>query len=557
MRVRGKIFSVVGIMALVTAVTVAGAIYAIGGMSSSLQQFRNVSQQAFAGEHLNRLVISVVAESRAIYGAGSSEKAAPFAASLRQTLAEIDRTLADWSAIVQPDQRDAFDAMVKRAAEFKVFRLETVRLGLEVSPQAANEQGNTEANRANRKDFQAGIDRITEANHARLEAINAEMDTLASRAITFLVTFAAIGSLFGFAIAVFIGTRMIASPLAAVTEVLTSLAGGELGVAVPARLAKDEVGDLWRTVGRFRAALEAAELMRREQARTEAERRERRRAEMLDVARTFEAEVGGVVTGVGEAAAKVLAAAELLARNASETTRRSASVAAASEQTTANVQSVAGASEELSASIAEIGRQIADASRLIGDTVDETTTAENDVRTLADSASRVGSIVAMIRAIAEQTNLLALNATIEAARAGEAGRGFAVVASEVKMLASQTAKATQDIETQMSAIQHATERTVDKIGEVVRRIRQLDQISGSVAASTTEQDAATGEIARNIQEAASGAALVASDIADVQRAAVQGGEASDDLLRAAKALSGQSTALSSNVGRFLATIRAA
>ena len=91
-------------------------------------------------------------------------------------------------------------------------------------------------------------------------------------------------------------------------------------------------------------------------------------------------------------------------------------------------------------------------------------------------------MVKLIRSIAGQTNLLALNATIEAARAGEAGRGFAVVASEVKSLAVQTAKATEDISSQILDVQSSTGKAVEAIGRIANRMREIDNHTAAVAA---------------------------------------------------------------------------
>jgi methyl-accepting chemotaxis protein len=314
---------------------------------------------------------------------------------------------------------------------------------------------------------------------------------------------------------------------------------------------------LWSTVGTFRDTLVETERLKAAQADVEAQRRAEQKALLDRLAREFESEVGAVLATVTQTAQSTLKAAEVMVADAEETSGRSIAVASASEQTSANVQAVAGASEELSSSIAEIGRQIDEASTLIGAAVEQARLTDHDVRSLADSASKVGTIVAMIQAIAEQTNLLALNATIEAARAGEAGRGFAVVASEVKALASQTAKATQDIEAQMGTIQGATQQSVEKIADISRRIAELDHITSSIAGAATQQSSATGEISRNISEAAVGAAEVASTIVGVRTTAEKSGAASRDLLDRMSHLAKQSATLEQKVAAFVGTIRAA
>src|SRR5260370_36937188 len=136
--------------------------------------------------------------------------------------------------------------------------------------------------------------------------------------------------------------------------------------------------------------------------------------------------------------------------------------------------------------------------------VDESRHADATVKGLADAAQRIGEVVQLINDIASQTNLLALNATIEAARAGDAGKGFAVVASEVKSLATQTSKATEDIASQVAAIQEATKSAVDAIKGVGQAIGHVSETPGATAAGVQEPAGATEEVTRNQPEASRG-----------------------------------------------------
>ena len=196
-------------------------------------------------------------------------------------------------------------------------------------------------------------------------------------------------------------------------------------------------------------------------------------------------------------------------------------------------------------------------SRIAGEAVKQAERTDARITELSQAAGRIGDVVKLITAIAEQTNLLALNATIEAARAGEAGRGFAVVASEVKALAAQTAKATDEITSQIAGMQVATQDSVGAIKEIGATIARISEIAQTVASTVEEQGAVTAEIARNVVEAAKGTAEVAEKITEVNRGANATGAASGQVHASARALSRESGHLKTAVDKFLDTVRAA
>jgi methyl-accepting chemotaxis protein len=337
--------------------------------------------------------------------------------------------------------------------------------------------------------------------------------------------------------------RAVANPVKAMTAVMGRLASHDLTADVIGRERADEIGAMAKAVQVFKDSMMESDRLREEQAASKARAEAEKKQVMLKLADDFDASVGGVVQTVSVQAAQMQSSAQSLSATAEEATKQSAAVAAASEQASANVRTVASATEELSSTVAEIGQQVAHSSQMVNG--------------LVEASRKIGAVVELITDIAEQTNLLALNATIEAARAGEAGKGFAVVAAEVKNLANQTARATSEIDTQITGVQAATQEAVGAIQEIGKTIGEINQIAAAIATAVEEQSAATKEIARNVEEAASGTQEVTSNITGVNRAANDTGTAATQVFTSARDLAQQSETLKSVVNRFLLEVKAA
>jgi len=225
-----------------------------------------------------------------------------------------------------------------------------------------------------------------------------------------------------------------------------------------------------------------------------------------------------------------------IAASSVQTSQLANQSATATETATENVQAVASGAEELASSIAEISRQVGEAASVSGDAVEKSAQAQGVIAELDGAAQSIGEVLRLITDIAEQTNLLALNATIEAARAGEAGKGFAVVASEVKSLASQTAKATEQISGQIDAVQDNTRQAVSTIDDIQSVIDQLNQISTGISTAVEEQSAVTADISSNMQTAAEGVRTVSANITEIAQASDMSREATFKLDEAAKSV---------------------
>ena len=356
--------------------------------------------------------------------------------------------------------------------------------------------------------------------------------------------------------AAFYLVRDVSRGIASIISPMQALGQGDLAAEVPHQGEKTEIGAMANALQIFKDAL-IAKKAADEAAAADAEAKIQRAQRVDGITREFEAMIGTMVGSLSSASTELEAAANTLTSTAETTQSLSGSAAEASRDVSDNVQSVAAASEEITSSVNEISRQVQESSRVAQEAVQQAQKTDDSIAELAQAAARIGNVVKLITAVAEQTNLLALNATIEAARAGEAGRGFAVVASEVKALAAQTAKATEEISTQIAGMQSATDVSVTAIREIGKTIGTISEISSTIAAAVEEQGAATKEIARNMQQASQLSTQVATNVTDVNKGAGETGSASAQVLASAQSLSKESGQLRIEVDNFLQAMRAA
>jgi methyl-accepting chemotaxis protein len=383
-----------------------------------------------------------------------------------------------------------------------------------------------------------------------------ELDAMLAHAIQTMAIAAAVAALLVLLLTTLI-VRRITKPLASVTETLTAIADGKLDAAIHCDDRADEIGEIARTVAIFKSNATERQRLREQQAADAAAAVERRKVDLKSFVDEFQTSVGGMIDTVLNSSGDLERVARQLTETARSTAELSGLSATASGTASQHVRSAAAASDELSSSISEISRRVQESNGIAAEAVKQAAATDQRITELSEAGARIGDVVKLITTIAEQTNLLALNATIEAARAGDAGRGFAVVAQEVKSLAGQTAKATEEISSQIANMQLATQESVGAIKAIGETIERISGIANSISAAVEQQRGATQNIAQSVRAAASGTADVAVNTGDAARGAHETGETSTRMFASAQALSGESLRLKAEVEKFLDGVRAA
>ena len=375
--------------------------------------------------------------------------------------------------------------------------------------------------------------------------------------ITTVLTGAIIALAILFAVAtIYIMIRAVAKPISTMTNIMTRLAAGETDVVSGFKKRENEIGKMQDAVEVFHSnAIKRVELEKA--SAVDSSHEQMRQNEIDKLITNFKEEASSLFASFNEQADAMHKTAASMNSLVSSAHNESAQAKNNSFASTSSIQTVATAAEELSISTQEITRQVQTTSAIVDQGAANATETSDRISNLATSAQKIGDVVNLIQDIAEQTNLLALNATIEAARAGEQGRGFAVVASEVKSLASQTSNATNEIAQQIADIQAASGAAVEAIFSINETMTVVKGHTEAITDSVTKQDAATQEISVSAQQASMEASKISDNILNVSDTVQQTNTSASAILDTSNRLTENAMQLNGHVETFLKKVAAA
>lgn len=368
--------------------------------------------------------------------------------------------------------------------------------------------------------------------------------------------------------------KVIASPIKRLAGQMRALAEREFDTDVDGTERSDEVGEMARAVEIFRA--NSKEVDERRRAALEAEKRELEREQQLvrqreeeraradaernalltELANKFEGTIGQVVSELNISAKQIGEGAQGLSSNFEQSSMLMTDVVAVATQSSANSSQVAAAVEEMSVSITGVLDQMTSAADFAQAASRRARVTDAIVSEMASTAQAIQDIVILVAQIAKQTNLLSLNAAIEASRAGEAGKGFAVVAAEVKNLAAQTSQATMDIQTNIERSIGTSKRAMEAITDIAQSIDEISNIASKVSTAIREQTTTTEHIAQNTHQVAHGSQLTMTNLDDVKRNIDASSMTAREALQAAQSLNTQADALKRAAESFVREVRA-
>lgn len=332
---------------------------------------------------------------------------------------------------------------------------------------------------------------------------------------------------FAFALLAAIGTVWLSvavtlgviSPIKRIAANLDDITQGCDKIDIKGAGRQDEIGSLARAAKAFLADSAQRRMLERKQSEQEKAALDQRTAMMKtmseEVESSSERSLGRVVDSASDIRERAMTVRESLV-SASETAQAMVEEATRSREQSGEASEQA---DQLIVAINEVTQQISRSDELARDAVNRAETSSQTVGELRDAASQIGNFVEIINDLAEQTNLLALNATIEAARAGEAGKGFAVVASEVKALAAQTNKSATEIHDRVAGIQDRTAEAVDAISAISGSIATLSEVTTAVSAAMEEQRASTESFRTFVEETRQATGRVAGGVQSISDAA--------------------------------------
>lgn len=513
------------------------------------------------GDMMHDAINSSVLRARLAAATGDARAAEEAAADLKRYAAWFERLIAENKKLGLPPQIQKTLAKLDGPLKAYVAEANAVQL--------AHQNGSQAAQRLTAS-FDKQFEEMEEAMLAVSNELEAELRASRSnnerRAFVAWAVMAGIAIIFlaviAFAYRVIV--RDVIAPLESQTSSLFALSRGETDVEVVGEDRRDELGRLAQGIVAFRNATsvirEAGEARKKaedvaHEASGVAEMETAKREQMQALAVSMEQRVLGVVDQLAEQVRDQLKLAESIAESADRTRSEIMVASGTGSQIVDSMNQVATATAQLAMSSTNIGEVVHETIKRTLSAADRSAEAASKADALIDSINQIRSFSQLISDVARQTNQLALNARIEASRAGEAGESFAVVATEIKALANNAAVASATIVGKLSSIEEIAGAVMDSIADVNESVAALRDASTIVAESIEEQNLATGSIDQSIQEVATGTRDLGNMVNSVESLANSGLADSDKLKAQAALLDHLAVGLRVDVTKVIGEVR--